>query len=136
MIVRCVRNLADSLPSSTYDSRIGITTGTTFPVTVDRRYAVYAVTVFRGCTWYYILNDDGHAWPTWTPAPLFDITDGSLPASWILGYHRSSREDQNPMLSFPEWATDHYFYERLVDGDPDTVRVFATRRAEVEALAG
>lgn len=90
------------------------------------------MTVFLGIAWYYVLDDDGHDWPTWIPAPLFDVDDGSLPRSWRVGYHRFDGEDQFPILSFPEWATDHRFYERLVDGDTDAVRIFNERRREID----
>jgi len=36
-----------------------------------------------------------------------------------------------PLISFPEWASDHFFYERLVDGDPETMRIYANRVAEI-----
>jgi hypothetical protein len=49
-----------------------------------------------------------------------------------LGYHRSSLETQYPIVSFPERAADHRFYERLVEGEPDAVRVFSHRRTAVD----
>jgi hypothetical protein len=115
---------------------MGVNADTEFPVTVGRSYHVYAVTIFLGIAWYYILNDDQHPWPTWTPAPLFDVKDGSLPASWRFGYFRFSNGHEYPILSFPEWSSDHAFYERLVDGEAEEVQIFEKRRREVEALPG
>jgi hypothetical protein len=114
------------------DSARGVNSDTEFPVTVGRVYPVYAMTLFLGIAWYYVLDDDGHAWPTWIPATVFEVIDGSLPASWKVGYFRFGAEEQYPILSFPEWADDHAFYERLVDGDPEATRIFAERRAEAE----
>jgi len=91
------------------------------------------MTVFLGIAWFYVLNDDGHDWPSWTPAPMFEVVDGSLPGSWKIGYFRFDRDNQFPIVSFPEWAEDHMFYERLVDGDPTAVRIFGERRGEIEA---
>lgn len=51
----------------------------------------------------------------------------------MVGYFHFGRDNQYPILSFPGWATDHRFYERLVDGDADAVRIFNERRQEVEA---
>lgn len=132
MIVRCIANTGAALPSFSYDKNQGVTAESVFAVTLGRNYHVFGVTTLLGTAWYYILNDDGHEWPAWVPAPLFDVVDGRLPASWIVGYFRFSRESQYPMVSFPEWATDHEFYERLVDGDSEAVRVFSMRRAEIE----
>lgn len=132
MIVRCTAKTGEVLPAFAYDSKRGVAADTEFAVTLGRTYFVYGVTLLLGIAWYYVLDDDGHDWPTWIHAPLFDLVDGAIPASWVVGYFRFSRDDQYPLLSFPEWATDHRFYERLVDGVPEAVRVFSMRRAEVE----
>ena len=135
MIVRCISRTGEALPTFAYDSRQGVTAQTEFAVTPGRAYHVFGVTVLLGIAWYYVLGDDGLAWPIWMPAPLFEVVDGSIPVSWIVGYFRFSRDSQYPMISFPEWATDHEFYERLVDGEPEAARVFALRRAEVEGAS-
>jgi hypothetical protein len=65
---------------------------------------------------------------------LFDIESGALPEDWVLDYIRPPKDDVGyPVLSFPEWATDRFFYERLVDGDQDAVAVFELRRLAAEA---
>jgi hypothetical protein len=132
MIVRCLTTTAGGLPANAYDSNMGINPDTVFPVTPGQAYPVYAITILLGRAWFYIQNDDGLAWPTWTPASVFEILDGHMPASWILNYFRLAPDDQYPLISFPEWAADHYFYERLVDGEPEAVRIYASRRAEVD----
>lgn len=132
MIVRCVANTGESLPSINIDPRRGYDASTEFPLTVGRDYTVFALTVFLGTAWYYVLDDDGHSWPTWSPSALFDIVDGGIPPSWVVGYFRTSTEDQHPLISFPEWAGDRTFYERLVDGDASAVETFSRRRREIE----
>lgn len=133
MIVRAIYTTGDALPSYANDKARGVTAGTQFAVSLGRTYVVFGVTLFLGIAWYYVLDDDGHDWPTWIPAALFEVVDGNIPKSWVLGYFRFSRDDQYPLLSFPEWATDHHFYERLVARDPDAMAVFSRRRAEIEA---
>lgn len=135
MIVRCIGNTGDLLPPASRDSSQGFTSYTEFPLTVGRSYAVHAITVLLGIMWYYVMDDDGHAWPNHMPATHFDLVDGSLPGSWELGYHRFSLNNQYPVVSFPEWAADHRFYERLVDGESAAVEVFASRRSEIEGDA-
>jgi hypothetical protein len=134
MIVRCRSNTGETVPATSRDSALGINADTVFPLTIGRSYEVFAMTVFLGIAWYHVLNDDGHDWPTWAPAPLFDVADGTLPRSWRVGYVRLEGEDEYPILSFPEWATDHEFYERLVDGDADAVCIFNERRQEIEEI--
>lgn len=132
MIVRCIANTGATLPAVNIDPRRGYDRSTEFPLTVHVDYVVFAVTVFLGTAWYYVLDDDGLDWPTWMPASLFEIADGSLPHAWKFGYVRYSQEDQKAILSFPEWADDPSFYERLVDRDPVAVEIFARRRLEAE----
>ena len=134
MIVRCVTNSGATLPIVNIEPRRGYDRSTEFPLTVGRDYCVFALTVFLGSAWYYVLDDDGNDWPTWAPSALFDVTDASLPASWTVGYYRFAVDDQFPLISFPEWAGDRGFYERLLNREPDAVRVFAARRREVERV--
>jgi hypothetical protein len=133
VIVRCIATTGEALPAMSRDSSVGVADSTEFPVTIGRPYPVFAITIYLGVAWYYVLDDDGREWPTWVPAPLFEIVDGSLPAGWKVGYFNFGRDDQYPIVSFPEWAEDHLFYERLVDGDATAVQVFARRRQEIEA---
>ena len=135
MIVECLTTTADGLPASAYDSASGTTRDTEYPVTPGRHYAVYGITILHGHAWYYIHDDDDLDWPIHTPASMFAVIDGHLPTSWIVGYFRFAPDNQRPHISFPEWASDHYFYERLVDGDAEAARVYAIRRAEAEHVA-
>ena len=134
MIVRCLTTTSDGQPVGAYNNTVGIEPDTVFPVTPGREYPVYGITIHLGHAWYYIHDDDDLAWPIWTPASVFEVLDGRLPASWILGYFRFPPKRQYPLISFPEWASDHYFYERLVDGEPDAVRIYASRRTEVDGM--
>jgi hypothetical protein len=85
---------------------------------------VYAVTSFLGGFWYYLLDDDQLGYPVWYPAPVFDVVDGQVPSNWELGHHDVGGGRFFAVLSFPEWARDRFFYERLVDGDPAAVSTF------------
>ncbi|GAB78172.1 hypothetical protein SAMN05421595_0693 [Austwickia chelonae] len=134
MIVRCVATTGEALPLTARDPAQGVSADTEFALTLEDEYEVFAVTVFLGTTWYYVMDDDGNPWPTWVPAALFDVEDGSISPTWCLGYFRFGRDDQYPILSFPEWAHDHQFYERLVDGDAAAVATFERRRLELMRL--
>jgi hypothetical protein len=135
MKVRCVSNIAEAMPQASLDADLsGTFSKVEYYVTPGREYFVYGVTIFLGIAWYYIIDDVGNAWPIWYPCSMFEVVDGRLPASWLLGYFRFDREVQETVLSFPEWASDFHFYERLTDLDPTTVATFERRRKEVEAL--
>jgi len=100
-----------------------------FPLSVGKDYLVQAVTVHLGLAWYYVHDDDDLEWPIWYPATLFTLRDGEIPVGWVMGYVHLGAENQYPVLSFPGWANDRFFYERLVDGEDQAVRIYAARRA-------
>ena len=131
MIVRCVANTGEALPATSWDPRVGLTADTEFEVMLGRQYEVFAVTVRLNMNWYYVIDNSGSSYPIWKPAVLFDIVDGSIPPSWRLGYFRFSHDRQYSILSFPEWAEDYHFYERLVDEEASAMEIFERRRLKL-----
>ena len=110
---------------------------TAFEVTIGAEYAVYGVTVWRGHCWYYVFDDDDLAYPVWKPAALFEVSDPTMPRNWVFGYVQPVDGDGGqgfPVISFPEWALDRYFYEHLVDGDRLARAAFDRNRAEAERV--
>lgn len=133
MRVKCQSNTGGGLPTGIRDKALGLIADAEFPLTVGRSYAVYALTVFAGDTWYYLLDDDDRAVPIWYPAVLFEVTDESIPDDWVFGYVRPRSDDGGyPVVSFPEWALDRHFYERLAEGSAEAQEIFARRRASAE----
>ena len=137
MRVTCLASSGKSLPASCLDEPAGITRDTEFPLTIGAVYVVYAITTFHGHCWYYVFDDNRQPYPVWRLAPLFEISDPLLSPDWVVGYVRKGQDDEGfPLISFPEWARDHFFYERLVDGDASAVAVFEARRASAEEHVG
>lgn len=133
MQLRCITNTGAGLPESVLDPAAGITAASQFPLTVGGIYVCHALTMFRGQCWYYIFDDDEQPYPKWRLAPLFEISDHRIPNDWVIGYHRDSTGEVGyPLLSFPEWALDSSFYERLVDREPEAVATFESRRKTAE----
>lgn len=133
MRVICVSESGDALPASALDSAMGIRRDDTFDVSVGEEYTVYAITILKGHCWYFVFDRTSADYPKWNPAALFEVSDPSLPASWVFGYIRVPGREEYPVISFPEWALDGHFYERLVDGFGDATDTFASRRIEAEA---
>jgi hypothetical protein len=135
VIVECLANSGEALPEASRNEMTGMTVDAEFPLTVGKRYVVYAFTVFDGYSWFYVLDDDRHAYPIWYPAVLFTVTDPRIPDDWVFGYVRPRPdEDGFPIVSFPEWALDRRYYEELVDGSPSATETFARRRISAEGL--
>lgn len=133
--VVCVASTGHALPQACLDEAAGITAESQFPLTVGSIYVVYAATIFRGHCWFYVFDDNRQPYPVWRLAPLFDVADPSLPQDWVMGYVRENSKDEGyPVLSFPEWALDPTFYERLVDRDAAAILAFEARRGSAEAV--
>ena len=124
LVVRCRESTLSGTPASFLDDRRGYGPSTVLPLTVGATYVVFAITSFVGGFWYYVLDDDGHNYPVWYPAPVFDIASERVPAGWVLRHHRANDGGITSILTFPEWASDPHFYEKLVDDEPAAVAVF------------
>lgn len=136
VIVRCVGASGDALPAACRNDSTGMTLDAEFPLLVDKNYVVYAMTVFDGSTWFYVLDEHGAPFPHWYPADLFTIEDERIPPDWVIGYvHARDGRAGYPVVSFPEWALDPSFYERLVDGSASAAETFARRRKSAESPA-
>lgn len=133
VIVECFANDLREVPERFLDPAVGFDRGATFPLTVGKWYAVQAIAASRGGFWYYVEDDDGFSWPTWSPSAIFAVVDGSLPSDWELGSHLvhqgTSSAAVKTWLSFPEWARDPWFYERLYDGDQAACEAYARHRS-------
>lgn len=133
MKVLCRYNKGLYLPVDCLDDRGGYTLDKEFPLTIDKEYVVYGVTVESNHAWYYLLDDDKLSFPIWYPAPLFELVSGDVPAGWKFGHHAFGPDHHSYVLSFPEWADDGGYYERLLDGDAHAEAVFQRWRGLLEA---
>lgn len=131
--VECLANQLEHVPESFLYEKAGYRRTTVFPLTVGRRYVVYAVTSFIGGFWFYITDDDGLGYPVWYPSAVFRGIESRVPSDWILGHHFVNNRAYTTILSYPEWASDPHYYERLYNGEQSAVAAFQLRRASAEA---
>lgn len=129
MRVMCQGASGLSLPEQYIDLAGGYTRQTLFPVTVDKTYVIYAMTLRRGGVWYYIIDDRGLDYPVWYPAPLFRVVDGRVSRYWTFGFHDAGGRDGDAIFAFPSWSNDPFsFYDALSEGETtarDTFRRYA-----------
>lgn len=136
MVIYALSNSGRDLPDDCKNECMGIGDETEFAVTAGRDYIVYAITVFLGYPWYYVCTDDGVPYPKWTPAPLFEVVEGSISKYWEYGYLRNEQNKlAYPIFAFKEWARDLFFYDRLTDGDPLATEVFERYKALIDQEA-
>lgn len=114
MKLKCIENKSDRIREV-----IGheISQIETYPLIIGKEYTVYAIEENKNQIWFCICDESYFLYPMWRPYPLFEIVDNKLSRYWIFALD-SSTEKATPIISFPEWANDPYFYGELVEGGP------------------
>lgn len=100
---------------------------TTFPVTVDGRYAVFGMGVWNGSPTVLIADDFRR--PTWLPALLFEESTEVLPPHWEVTFPNGGRADPAPrgwqaLWGYSRLVRSAAHRDGLADGDPIEVRRF------------
>ncbi len=121
MKIKCITNKTSNLPQEILQNyKISYKE---FSVKEGIEYTVYALGMNYGYIWYCICDNNHFFYPEWNPSPLFEIVDNRLSRYWVLGLGEDNSK-KVPLLSFPEWTNDEYFYGELVDGnsnDPNAI---------------
>jgi hypothetical protein len=93
---------------------------------VGRTYDVYGLYLGDTVAYEILLGEsDNHT--TEFPAYMFKVVDNRLSSFFVLG---ESKKFNNsvikvvPFISFPEWANDKFYFEKLIDGDKETQEIF------------
>jgi hypothetical protein len=78
---------------------------------------------------YEILVDELDSHTTEFPSFLFKVVDNRLSSFFVLGesgkrFSKNGGLKNFPFISFPEWANDINFFDRLFDGDKDAQEIF------------
>jgi hypothetical protein len=74
----------------------------------------------------YLLDDNGR--PNLFPQEIFKIVDNSIPTDWFI----SPNVGNITFLGFDELCNQKDFYEKLVERDESTMRVYYRRKIELE----
>ena len=94
---------------------------------IEKIYDVYGLYLGEPMA-YEVLLDESDDHTIDFPAYMFKVLDNRLPSFFVLG--ESERFDNNgktktvPFISFPEWANDKLYFEKLVDGDQKSQEIF------------
>ena len=132
MIVKCINTTGALLPSASLFDGYGITADTSWDISPEKEYCVFAITNLRGFNYYYILEDGRQDAPSLVPSLLFETVDNSIPEGW--SYEQESQGDQVEdfyfMIASKEWIDDPMFLEKLFDNEPVECEMF---KAQIEA---
>jgi len=125
MRVKCIVNALEQLADTGVKARLAnsihldgpdenLVIGNTYEVLAldradDGGLRVYLHSVERG----------DHPYPY--PLEMFNIEDSTFPENWVIGFAQNQYGSTMKRISFPEWASDDRFFEKLVDGDQITL---------------
>lgn len=79
----------------------------------------------------YLINIYGKSTVYDIPSKFFRVVEDSLPSDWIESEY-TSYDRLVRINTFPEWANDKYFYDKLMNEDQNTVNIFKRYAAEYE----
>lgn len=128
MRVRCISNRVDQLNDVDLRGRLEKSInldGADDSLVIGNIYSVFAMTKWAdgGIRIYLHTVEDGD-YPYPYPIEMFELVDPVVPLGWCVAIEREPLGDSIGRISFPEWAADDYFYERLVEGDDIAVATY------------
>lgn len=86
---------------------------------LGKEYLVVAIAAWKDGLRFYIHDEDiDH--PTPWPAEFFSVADGATPSNWRV----CDKANGEYLISFQEWIADETFYERLINGDEETLKMY------------
>ena len=128
MRVVCVINVVSDIADAKVRERLSRSIHIDGPITdltVGREYTVQAIEEWdSGELQLYLHTVSVSGYPYPWPAELFEVRDNSMPLGWCVYLQPQQGRVRCKRITFAAWATDDNFYERLVDGDPETVSVY------------
>lgn len=118
MIVKCIKNKVNDE---------GIWSKSSTPLEdlliIGNYYVVYGVFFKEGSVFVEILFNERRLYTDTLPLELFEIFDRRLSKYFVLG-QIGIKGMLLPFISFPEWASDRHYFEKLVDGDKESRIIF------------
>jgi hypothetical protein len=132
MRVICTKNELAGIAEPEVRERIRRLVRRDGPITdlaVGQEYAVQALEERDGGLWLYLHTVSVNDYPFPYPVEMFDVRDNTLPAEWSIRMETERGNVVCKRITFSAWADDDHFYERLVDGDAETVALYRRRMA-------
>lgn len=134
MRVRCVANDVGKLSDSMIKRRLAESIhreGSDEDLVIGSTHAVLAIDRWcDGGIRVYLHTVEENDYPYPYPIEMFEVIDSTVPADWCVTFEQQPLGMGIKRISFPEWANDDTFYERLVDGDEAAIAIYKHRKME------
>src|SRR5262245_61750375 len=124
MRVVCIKNTVAAITESEASERVRRSIHLDGPIAdlaVGREFPVQAIEERDGGLWLYLHTVSVNDYPHPYPAEMFEVRDDALPTGWSIRLQVQEGNVVCKRITFAAWATDDNFYERLVEGDVETV---------------
>lgn len=128
MKIKCLGNDGLALPDRFYE--MGYTSETVFDIVVGETHSVYGMCYFKGVLEYLIV--DSKSVPSWYPAVLFQIVDGTLPSCWHFGTSQD-QDEVNAVWGYQELVESAEHFDELSEGKESARVVFRKRQEEADS---
>lgn len=114
-------------------TRYGIDPGKTYLVTAIAYYSGGART---GLVYYTNAAVERHGGlPVPIEAENVDIIDEYLPDHWIVNQYTEEESGFTTLITYPEWAKDPKYYEKMDENDADNMRAVNKYGEELKMLS-
>lgn len=139
MKIRCINNTGEALKG--YENRLlnndelgrfGATVNTIFGLKIDKEYLVMGMILGEGVL-DYLIDDGGYI--SAYPYPLFEVVNNKLPSSWFFKALKNTHKSypyKEAIWGYYELVFDENHYEKLVDIDEESMRIYFRRKIELE----
>ncbi len=132
MRVKCIANDVNKLTSAEVRKRLTRSIhleGADQDLVIGHIYFVVAIAQWDdGGVRIYLHTIEENNYPYPYPLEMFDVIEPSLPTNWCLSFEQQPLGLVITRISFPEWANDEHFYERLVDGDKAAIAIYKNHK--------
>ncbi|MDD5095517.1 MAG: hypothetical protein PHV74_14245 [Dehalococcoidia bacterium] len=123
-----IRAIAETLENAPDDLSWGVTKESKVSITKGKEYVVHALSVFKGVTFFEILDDLRGI--SWLPYRFFTVVDRSIPDDWECNV----LQGEVKLILGPSFvAESEDAYSRMVEGDSEQGENF-WRRAIAKGL--
>ena len=134
MLVKCITNDVDQLSAAMIKSRLkesihrdgadnDLIVGNTYIVSAMDSWGDGGIRVYL-----HTVPESDHPYPY--PIEMFEVIDSAVGSNWCVAFEQQSLGTCIKRISFPEWANDDSFYERLVEGDESAIAIYKYRKKE------
>ena len=126
MLVKCITNNLHDIENPIVKKKLSTYIGRSdgeLNLETNKKYTVYGVVFWDNHPWFYLCTDDLD-YPTPYSSVFFDVIDNRLSKYWVMSTTIGSDGDFQTSLTIEPWASDRFFYERLIDGDNVAIDMF------------